>query len=710
MTALIGRMLNTIVYAAFLVLVTFTSSASGAEDNRDMKMVIDRITKPLLEREVDTGKVEQLLKALKPDGSWEGIDYRDKTRAGWKTSRHLSKLTVLVLAYKSPKSRLRNSPGLKKGIFASLDYWLKHDFQNPNWWHNVIGVPRKLGPVLLVLGNELTAAQRKKGAAILKRAKPGMTGQNLVWVSEITIGRGLLEGNPKLVKSAFKRIADEIRVTGREGIQQDFSFHQHGNCLYNHGYGAGFAVDCSRLAGLAAKTRFAFPGEKINILASYVLDGSQWMAYGNAGDYGAEGREITRPGQTAGYLLKAASYLLKLPTGREKELKALLARGADRAKAPLEGNRNFWASDIMTHLRKNYYASARMYSTRMDNTDSPSNNEGLKSHHIADGCNFLLVSGDEYKDIFPVWNWQRIPGTTVAQTGTFKESPRRKGARAFVGGVSDGRYGLAAIDFERNTLRAHKAWFFFDREYVCLGAGITCPAKQQVLTTVNQCYLRGEVTTFDATGGKRLPKGKHRLKSPTIIHHNNVVYVMAGNVLLQNISQEGNWYRISKSRSKDKISHDVFTLCIDHGAMPKNAAYSYIVCPGMDRKQAQAYAKEPGVEVLSNTTDIQAVKHRKLKISQIAFFKSGSLKIDQKTTVTTNKPCLVMVRQVAGEFRLAISDPTQKLKTIKVGVSGKLQGKGCTYDPQKNISTVSLTLPTGGYAGKSIVAMFRKAD
>ena len=57
-----------------------------------------------------------------------------------------------------------------------------------------------------------------------------------------------LADNPDLVAAAFRRIADEIRVSAEEGIQADFSFHQHGPCLYNHGYGSGFSTDGSAIA------------------------------------------------------------------------------------------------------------------------------------------------------------------------------------------------------------------------------------------------------------------------------------------------------------------------------------------------------------------------------------------------------------------------------------------------------------------------------
>ena len=30
-----------------------------------------------------------------------------------------------------------------------------------------------------------------------------------------------------------------------------------------------------------------------------------------------------------------------------------------------------------------------------------------------DGCTFVYRSGDEYRDIFPVWDWSKVPGTTA---------------------------------------------------------------------------------------------------------------------------------------------------------------------------------------------------------------------------------------------------------------------------------------------------------
>ena len=289
---------------------------------QDLEIVRKRILDTMSIR-ITVEAAQPILDTLQADGSWPGIDYQDQSRSGWSTCRHLSNVLLLARAYRSPRSELRGDPKLRAAVLKSLDYWLERDFQNPNWWWNVIGVPRTLLPTALLMESELSTAQLDGCLDILERAKIGMTGQNLVWVSHITAGRGILKKDPALVAKAYRRIAQEIRISTDEGIQPDFSFHQHGPCLYNHGYGASFVVDCSRIATEVAGTSFALPPEKIEILSNLILDGNGWMTRGQATDFGAEGREITRGGQDARYLHAAVANMLALPTGREQEFQDL---------------------------------------------------------------------------------------------------------------------------------------------------------------------------------------------------------------------------------------------------------------------------------------------------------------------------------------------------------------------------------------------------
>lgn len=655
-------------------------------------------------------EARRLVDTLRPDGSWPDVDYQDGTRSGWRTPRHLSHVATLVRAYKSPQSDLRGSDEVRRAVFSSLDYWLEHDFQNSNWWWNQIGVPRALAPILLATEDELSDSERRRGLEILKRAKIGMTGQNLVWVTEITALRGILENDAALVDAAYRRIADEIRVTTGEGIQPDFSFHQHGPCLYNHGYGAAFVSDCSRIATQVAGTSFAFPPKKIATLASLILDGSQWMARGSVCDFGAEGREISRRGQSARYLGEAARNMLDLPTGREDEFRALEARALDRPAPPLEGNRHFWRSDMMTHHRAGYYASARMFSRRIANTDHPCNDEGLLSHHLADGCNVVLRTGGEYDEIFPAWDWQKIPGTTAEQLPELTGSPRRQGERTFVGGVSDGTYGLAAVDFALDALTARKSWFFFDQEYVCLGAGITCRSENAVVTTVNQCRLEGGVRAAEAGEVRDLEQGTHDLGSPAWVLHDEIAYVFLApaQVRLRNESQEGNWSLINRSYPKTPVSREVFTLWIEHGRRPAGATYAYLVAPGIGASSVAEYTAQLPVDVLRNDAQTQAVWHKTLKIAGIAFYRAGRVEIRNDLSLAADTPCLVLLQERSGKLDVAVSNPKNEAATVSLEISGTLRGDGVEVLDNAARSRVTFDLPAGPHAGESTTRTFRR--
>ena len=98
---------------------------------------------------------------------------------------------------------------------------------------------------------------------------------------------------------------------------------------------------------------------------------------------------------------------------------------------------------------------------------------------MSDGCTNIVTQGNEYANIFPAWNWRRIPGTTAPQLDTIPMAAsdwQTRGTSTFAGGVSDSIYGVSAYAYMDNyagvNTGAKKAWFFFDNEVVCLGSGI----------------------------------------------------------------------------------------------------------------------------------------------------------------------------------------------------------------------------------------------
>jgi chondroitin AC lyase len=663
----------------------------------DLETIRARIVSTLL-RAPDAEAVDKLMDSLQSDGTWNDIDYANQSRSAWPVPTHLSRVEVLARGYVTPASPCHGDRRVLAAALKGLDGWLRLDPQNPNWWWNRIGVPRSLLPVLLLLDEELSDAQRAGGLKILRRSGIGMTGQNLVWVTETSAGRGLLEDNAELVATAYRRIADEIHVGLGEGIQPDFSFHQHGPCLYSHGYGAGFIVDCSTIAARLDGTSLAFPAEKIELLTRLILDGTQWMTRGDATDFGAEGREITRKGQSTTHLVSATESMLRLSTGREDEFRTLAARAAGLPGAPpLIGNRHFWRSDLMVHHRPDFYASARMHSKRIANTDGPANSEGLLSHHLADGCLVLMQTGREYQDIYGVWDWQKIPGTTVQQKPELTGSPRRMGTTDFVGGVSDGSYGLAACDFEREGLFAKKIWCFFDDSVACLGAGITAARGGPVITTLNQCYLNGEVILARDPKSITLERGEHHAAADWL-WHDRVAYVPLdpSTLRIQNQARSGSWHDCNRRYSERLETRDVFTAWIEHGAAPQAASYTYLVVPGIDREDVVGCSARTDVRVLANDERLQAVTHKRLGLVAAAFYSPGELQVRPELAIRVDQACLLLARVGDAEVSLTMANPTNTAGDVQVTVSS---GRKETYRRQ----TV-FNLPDGMAAGSSVTA------
>lgn len=364
--------------------------------------------------------------ALGADGKWPGLDYQNPGASDWGPSRHVEQVLLLARAYATPKQPLYRDAALRKKIDLGLDTFFAGNYLSANWWFNDIGVPSKIGVVLLLLEDSLSRQQREQGLTILKRSadnKPmrGATGANLSWLARVQLMRGLVLPSPELVADSFDTVWSEIKISPQknDGIQADNSFHQHGALIYNGGYAGSFVNDVTAFMAYASGTRFAMPLAQQKILVDFVLEGQDWMAWGGDFDPSTRGRNITRQsdGKPSNWRQIGARLAGQTEVRRAELLE--LSRRQETGGKKLIGNRNFWNSDFMVHRRAGFYVSVRTHSRRTRNTDGsrkeggPINREGRLSHHVADGATYILRRGDEYNAVFPVWNWTLVPGTTA---------------------------------------------------------------------------------------------------------------------------------------------------------------------------------------------------------------------------------------------------------------------------------------------------------
>jgi len=649
------------------------------------------------------GQVRGYVKPLRDDGSWPDVDYADKDRGGWSTAHHVYRVLGLAQAYAKPGHPLQGSPEVRDAVARALRHWVEEDYRNSNWWYGRIGVPNAVGPALLLMGNALPAdlADRVRDQ-VLGRSRMGMTGQNRVWCAGIALVKGLLADDAALVRVARDAIFEEIRITTAEGIQPDLSFHQHGPQQQWGNYGLSFAGDTVEWGTMLRGTPLALEAERVAILRGYVLDGLSWVVWNGRMDISGCGRQIFRHAQRAkgGGVRARLQAIQRLDPDRADDYaRRLRAVSTERGQA-FVGHKHFWRSDIAVHRRPDWYASVKMSSTRVIGAET-CNSENMQGLHLGDGALYVLRGGDEYADLFPVWNWRRLPGTTCCQDdGSLTPSSKRcRGSSSFVGGVTDGRRGLAAMVYRRGGLTARKAWAFLDDRIVCWGM-LTCSENVPVVTTVNQCHLRGPVTLASEGAPKTIQKGREGLEGPTWVHHDGVGYVVhkGRRLALTAEVQAGNWHRVHHRYGKDEVSRDVFALAIDHGVRPKAIAYAYTVLPGASAEGTARAAAALGAEVVWQSPAVQAVAAENGRVILAAFFEAGRLAWGDGGSLSASAACLVLLDATGEKPRLFVADPTHRQQAVRVSVT---LPKGMTKEGAGE-ADVQVALPTGPLAGSTV--------
>ncbi|HWV32567.1 MAG TPA: polysaccharide lyase family 8 super-sandwich domain-containing protein [Dyadobacter sp.] len=692
--------------------------AGTGQPDADLEKIRSQVIADLLAPDVHANEVKTLIQSQKPDGTWPGINYTDVSRTGFEHSQHLNNLLALARAFKKPGSAYSGHAETKRAFALALDYWLAHDFICDNWWWNEMGTPNLMVNILLVMDEDLTEKQRTEGVRIAGRANMEASGArpggDLIQIAGMRGRQALLQRNSQELASVIDVMASEIKVSTGRGLKPDLSFHHRtDNVISTLAYGTGYANAFAYWAVKTAETRYHLPDPQMKMLVDYFLDGiCQSHIYGKYPDPGAENRGISRKGALKPAGPELAENLLASTSYRKQELEDVIRIRKNEAKANRTRDHYFWHSHYYTHQRPNHFVSVRMHSKRAANMEQPHNEEGLKNHHYGDGSQFISITGKEFDQIFPVFDWQKIPGTTVVQKADvahWKELAKQ-GKNDFTGGVTDQRYGAAAFDFEsvHDPLKAKKAWFFFDLEVVNLGAGISSESERTVATTLNQCLLSGNVTTGSKRNMTVLKTGEHQLNAIEWVQHGGVAYIFPepARIHLTNQQQTGSWRQINHHSwaTEEVVKHDVFKLWLDHGVKPGGGAYQYIVVPNLEPTDIENYRKQDNIQILSNTTEIQAVRHKGLGITQIVFYKPGKLAIPGSVTVTSENAGLVMVKTKGKTVsEITVADPTHQLSTFDVEINTKIRSTApATQSRSKDGTLLTIKLPSEGMAGQSV--------
>ena len=655
------------------------------------KTFINRIITDVVASKISTidqldKNVASYLTQLQDDGSFPDIDYASDARTDWPPMQHLDRLLAMGLAYTQTESKYYGNDELKAKMDLMLTYWHSKQPSSNNWYQNQIGEPQRMGQYLIVMQNlgkeKISEDLFNKSIARLKNkggSPSSQTGANRVDVALHWMYRACLTEDDNLMREAMDQIYSTIEyTTGAEGIQYDNSFTQHGHQLHIGAYGDVFLDGITKACSYAAGTRFTVTGQQLDILSSLVNTYIGTIRGGYM-SYNVIGRSSTRPGATK----KGTGIIERMialdPANTDKYEKTIARiNGTQQPSYGLEPrSTHFFRGDYTLHQRPEYTVDLRLVSTRTARNEYlKDNGEGIKQYFMSDGSTAIMVKGNEYYNIFPVWNYAKVPGVTCPE---FTEIPQastyiKMGQSAFAGGVTDSLCSVSAYKYIDNEFNinssANKAWFFFDKEIVCLGNSIKSASEFQVNTTVNQCLLDGDVVVSSNGSESTLQAGDYNYEDNLDwAFHGNVGYYFPqkGKLQLNAGERTGNWYDINTNYADETVKNNVFTLSFNHGTQPTDGSYAYIIVPGISKDDAKAY-KSDNVEIIINTDSVQAVYHKELKMYGLVFYKSAGFS-KHGLTVEADAGCVVLVKDAdKAETVVYISDPTNGSSPINLGI------------------------------------------
>lgn len=674
---------NIILYLVFAL-----SSIMSQAQVYNFQLLRDRVSNRQNNNLASGTNMENWVSKQNLDGSWPDLKYGTLTVTQSVTDNHVTRLWNLAAACSKIGNAKYNDATYKDAIKRGLQFWYTSKTIDPNWWFNKILFPQKLGELLIFM--------RVFNGYIPKTTSPGIdepeiislfsptvvnditlqgTGANAIDIGLHYVYRGLLTEDRVLLENTKNKL-ESILV---DNIKGDLIYQDHGPQIMTASYGWVFCDGLINLAYYLADSPAAFDTTSANFgtILRFIRETQISSTRGSSWDFSVMGRGISRlNGMNASlnYLQDLADYVD--PANKAEYLDALSRlKGSNPANYKVrEFNKHYWASDYTQHARKEYLFTVRNTSTRTVEAEK-GNGENLKANYFSYGANFISVDGSEYTNIMPVWDWSMIPGTTFPYATTFPARPdwgTNYAVNSFVGGVSDGVHGASVLNLNKLGIQAKKSWFFFNDEIVCLGAGIIDSSNRNVRTTINQSWMNAP--SYSCSVGSTT-ETMQSLSSSTYTNTNlkylrngavGYYFPNQGNLKYTMKSQSGAWSSINSSMGSSTIeSGYVFSLWLDHGNNPSNASYSYIVVPGIDTQQkAQSYDAS-AIEIIQNTSTIQAVYHKTLDILQVIFHQAGTVNFGNKS-VSVDYPCAIMFKNGT---QITVADPFQTQANISVTVT-----------------------------------------
>lgn len=698
-------------------------------------------------------------------------------------STQFSRLRAMALAYATTGSTLQGNPSLRSDILAGLDWMYANRYNETkaiydNWWDWEIGSPKLFVDTVVLMHADVGASQLANYLKAVEKFTPSattpapggstgtFTGANRMDKIYVVAIRGLLARDAAKLRAARDAFSNLfLYVTSGDGFYADGSFIQHNRHPYTGSYGAALMGAMAPILALlngpnaesASGSSWRVTDANLANVFRWIYESFEPVIYRGGMMAMLQGRAISRNGTSEhglghGIMLNilrlselappadrsrirsllrgwaesdtSRSFLASAPLPQAADVQQLLADPGVTPRGELRGNFVFGSMDRVVHLGPGFAAGLSLSSSRIY-TYECINSENLRGWHTGDGM-LYLYNGDlaHFSDAYwPTVNPRRLPGTTVDASQVRANASGQSTNPSFntVGGASLGRFGVAAMQLDgwNNSLTAKKAWFLFEHEIACLGAGIASSDNRPIETTVENRLLATSgagAFTVDASPQPATPGWSQAFRSPRWAHlagrtaGADIGYHFPATETLNALreTRTGAWSDINAEGPAAAVTRNFLTLWFAHGSNPANATYAYTLLPNRSAAETADYAENPSVVVIENSPSVQAVRHGSLGVVAAQFWNdarttAGGITVDRKASV-------ILQNDSAGLLDLAVADPTQaNTGTVTVELDAPVQrliqaDAGITV--LQLAPTLRISIAVGGARGKSFRARF----
>ena len=402
-----------------------------------------------------------------------------------------------------------------------------------------------------------------------------------------------------------------------------------------------------------------------------------------------------------------------------------------RAKAVLDGTSTvaapatpahfqFHNQDRVVHRRPGWTFAIAMSSKRMARYEW-GNGENLRGWYVGDGMTYLYNDdhGQFYDAYWPTVDAHRMPGTTVSTkprqphgtgggTGTIAAYAEWVGGASYQNEV--GAVGMHLINHDR-TLQARKSWFCLPDSIVALGAGIIGTDGYPVETVVENRNLHADGTAALVVDGITQP-GNGSYDDAGWAHLEGVggyVFPQGGRLRATREDRTGTWREINIGNdtggSTTPFTRRYVSLVVEHGT--DVGEYAYILLPGASRSRTAGRAADPGVTVLANTAEAQAIRSGRDQLTLANFWIAGAA-----GGISASGPASVVVGTEGGTITVAVSEPSRTVETLRLIVDNRV-ARVLSKDESVTVvaagKQIALDIAVGGSRGATHTATFSRS-